>query len=496
MNLGILTWLILLPVAASFALLFFKRDRTTEIKVFAFIVTLLIFLLSLELFVNFSAAKSGMQFEQIHAWIPQFGINYHVGVDGISLFLVLLTTLLGPICVLCSWKQIEKRIKEFFIALLLLEAGVIGVFVSLDLIMFYIFWEAMLIPMYLLIGIWGGESRIYAAVKFFIYTMVGSLLMFVAILYLYSRTGTFDVQGMQWKLHLPFAVQCWLFLAFGLSFAIKVPLFPFHTWLPWAHTEAPTAGSVILAGVLLKMGVYGFLRFAIPFFPQAAQYFTPAIAVLAIIGIIYGALMSLAQDDLKKLIAYSSVSHLGYVMLGIFAFNVRGMEGGIYQMLNHGVSTGALFLLVGFIYERRHTREISEYGGIAKVIPVYAVIFMIVTLSSIGLPGTNGFIGEFLILLGAFEARNIYGILAASGVVLGAAYMLWLYQRIFFGKITNPKNEHLEDVNKREMAYLLPLLILIFVMGLMPNIFLSRTAKSVNDFLKNQAAYFQGINKP
>lgn len=420
------------------------------------------------------------QFSQptVDAWIPTLGIGYRIGIDGISLFLVLLTTLLMPIAILASWTSVKERVREFHIAILFLETGMIGVFAATDLALFYIFWEVMLIPMVLLIGIWGSTRRIYAAVKFFVYTMVGSLLMFFAILYLYfhlSKHGqaTFGLQGIYegLKVHpLSLTEQTFLFFAFALSFAIKVPLFPLHTWLPDAHTEAPTAGSVILAGVLLKMGAYGFIRFAIPFFPDAALAAVPWISWLAIISIIYGALMCLVQEDFKKLIAYSSVSHLGFVMLGIFAFTQRGVVGSVFQMLSHGVSTGALFLLIGIIYERTHTRRIADYGGYAKVVPRFSVIFFIVLLASIGLPSLCGFVGEFLILQGTFEVNRTYAVLAASGVVLGALYMLNLYQRVMLGKV-NPKlsseaRAKITDLNFREWVYLTPLLILIVVMGL------------------------------
>jgi len=424
-------------------------------------------------------------------WIRSYGITYHFGIDGICLLLVLLTTFLTVVCVLSAFSAIQTRVKEFMIAFLFLETGMIGALVSLDLVLFYVFWEVMLVPMYLLIGIWGDpKRRIYAAVKFFIYTMVGSVLMLVAILALYfihgKATGqyTFDVLEL-YKFGVPLGAQYWLFGAFALAFAIKVPMFPFHTWLPDAHTEAPTAGSVILAGVLLKMGTYGFIRFAIPLFPNAAVKLLPLVSVLALIGIIYGALVCLMQEDLKRLVAFSSVSHLGYVMLGMFAFNTQGVQGSIYQMLNHGISTGALFLIVGIIYERRHTRMIADFGGLSKVMPVYAAIFMIVTLSSIGLPGTNGFVGEFLILLGAFKARTIYGVLGATGVVLGAAYMLWMFQRVMFGELKNPENLKLQDLNRREIVYMVPMVILIFVMGIYPKLFFKKMDVTVEHFLQD-----------
>jgi NADH-quinone oxidoreductase subunit M len=421
-------------------------------------------------------------------WLPSLGISYKVGIDGISLFLVLLVTFLMPISVLSTFDAITEKVKEFHFCMLLLETAMIGAFVSLDLFLFYIFWEMMLIPMYFLIGMWGGERRIYATIKFFIFTMVGSLLMLVAILVLVftykGQSGelTFELSRL-YSVQLTPATQWLLFLAFALSFAIKVPMFPFHTWLPDAHVEAPTAGSVILAGVLLKMGGYGFLRFAMPLFPEAALRAIPLIVTLAIIGIIYGALVAMVQKDVKKLVAYSSVSHLGFVMLGLFALNPQAVQGAIYQMLNHGLSTGALFLLVGVIYERRHTRMIESFGGLTKVMPLYAVVFMVVTLSSIGLPPLNGFVGEFLILLGSFKAKALWAVLASSGVVLGAIYMLWMYQRVFFGPVRHAENEGLKDLNLREVVVFVPILVMIVVMGVYPKPFLNRIEPSVTKFI-------------
>jgi len=412
-----------------------------------------------------------------------------MGIDGISLFLILLTTFLTVVSILSSWTAVREKVKGFMISMLLLETGMIGVFVALDLFLFYVFWEAMLIPMYFLIGIWGGPRKIYATIKFVLFTLFGSLLMLVAIIVLYflqhSYTGvyTFNLLEM-YKVVLPYGSQFWLFYAFALAFAIKVPLFPFHTWLPDAHVEAPTAGSVILAGVLLKMGTYGFLRFCLPLFPDAYQSAIPLISILALIGIIYGAMVAMVQKDVKSLVAYSSVSHLGFVMLGLFALNVQSVQGGILQMINHGISTGALFLLVGMIYERRHSRLIDDFGGVAKVMPVFAGFFMIVTLSSIGLPGTNGFIGEFLIILGAFKSNMVYAILAALGVILAAIYMLWMYQRVFFGKVDKPANEKLLDLNLREKLILVPLVILIFWIGLYPKPYLSKMEKSVTSLFE------------
>ncbi|MBS3917400.1 MAG: NADH-quinone oxidoreductase subunit M [Deltaproteobacteria bacterium] len=489
LGIPILSFLIFFPLAGAIVLLFIKKEEIIRWTTLA--IALVEFVASLPLFFKFDSTTAAMQFLEDWWWVEAYGISYKIGIDGISLLLVLLATFLTVLCVLCSWTAITFRVKEYMISFLFLETGMIGALVALDLILFYVFWEVMLIPMYLLIGIWGNpQRRIYAAIKFFLFTMAGSVLMLVAILVLYfinlkaTGRGTFDVLEL-YKLGIPMGTQHWLFGAFALAFAIKVPMFPFHTWLPDAHTEAPTAGSVILAGVLLKMGTYGFIRFAMPLFPNAALDLMPLISILALIGIIYGALVSMMQPDLKRLVAFSSVSHLGYVMLGMFALNTQGVQGSIYQMLNHGISTGSLFLIVGMIYERRHTRMISDFGGISKVMPVFAVFFMIVTLSSIGLPGTNGFVGEFLILLGAFQANIVYGVLAAAGVILGAAYMLWMFQRVMFGKITNPKNEGLKDLNAREVITLIPMVALIFLMGIYPKLFFSKMDSSVEKFLKD-----------
>jgi NADH-quinone oxidoreductase subunit M len=460
----------------------------------ALAVSVLTFAVSILSLFSFKASQAHMQFEQAVPWIPSLGIHYHVGIDGISLFLVLLTTFLTPIAILSSWNSIDKRLKEYYLFMLLLETGMVGVFIALDFFLFYAFWEVMLVPMYFLIGVWGGQRRIYAALKFFIYTMLGSVLMLVAIISLYffnetaTGAGTFDFSTIlaniqSGRLVLSSVQQYWLFLAFFLAFAIKVPLFPFHTWLPDAHVEAPTAGSVLLAGVLLKMGTYGIVRFCLPMFPQATVEFTPLVSVLAVIGIIYGALVAMVQTDIKKLVAYSSVSHLGFVVLGIFALNEEGIEGAVYQMLNHGISTGGLFLLVGMLYDRRHTRAIEEFGGLARPLPAFSTVFLIVTLSSIGLPLLNGFVGEFLILLGAFRANVTATVVAASGVVLSAVYMLWMYQRVIFGEVTNPKNTKLEDLSCREKFILLPLVALIFWMGLYPGPFLRKMDASVDQVL-------------
>lgn len=468
-------------------ILFINKRKEEKIKQVALITAIGSFIISLPLFFTFNLKTHEFQFREMVPWIREFGISYHVGIDGISLFLFLLTSFLTCLAILASW-TIKERVKEYMVSMLVLTTGMLGVFISLDLFLFYVFWELMLIPMYLLIGIWGGPRRIYATVKFFIYTMAGSVLMLLAIMAIhtlnYRVTGehTFDLLKL-YNLDIPMGVQFWLFLAFFFAFAIKVPMFPFHTWLPDAHVEAPTAGSVILAGVLLKMGTYGFVRFSLPLFPYASHQFVPIIAWLAIIGIIYGALVAMVQEDLKKLIAYSSVSHLGFVMLGIFVFNIQGLEGSILQMVNHGLSTGALFLLVGMIYERRHTRLISDFGGLAKQIPVFAVFFMIITLSSIGLPGLNGFVGEFLVLLGTFKTNVLYATFATTGVILSACYMLWMFQRVMFNKLSNAKNQNMRDLNGREWAIILPIIILIFWIGIYPKPIISRLDVSVNYLL-------------
>jgi NADH-quinone oxidoreductase subunit M len=478
-----LSLLVFLPVLGALALLPIPARRSSALFRAALGASLLTFLVSLWVLYRFDPDLGEMQLVERHTWIPAYGVEYLVGVDGLSLFLLALTALLVPIAILASWTTIQRRVKEYLFFMLLLETGMLGALVALDLFLFYVFWEVMLVPMYFLIGVWGGERRVYAAVKFVIYTMAGSLLMLVAIIFLATRnfqvtqTLTFSLLKIA-HLHLPYDEQTWLFLAFALSFAIKVPLFPLHTWLPDAHVEAPTAGSVILAGVLLKMGTYGFLRFAIPLFPEAAVAAAPFITALAVIGIVYGALVAMMQEDLKKLVAYSSVSHLGFVMLGLFAFNLQGIEGAVYQMLNHGLSTGALFLIVGMIYDRRHTRRIDDFGGLWKQVPVLSALFLVVTLSSIGLPGLNGFVGEFLILLGAFQATPVWTAVAASGVVLGAIYMLWMFRRVFFGPLDRPENQRLEDLNLREICLLAPIVVLIFFMGVYPQPFLSRMKSS------------------
>ena len=492
-NVPLLTLITFLPaLGAVIIMLFMKKEQTKAIKGFATAVAVLDFLISLPLWFNFDQSEAGFQFVEKVSWIPTIGVSYFVGIDGISVLLVLLTTLTMIVGVVCSYTAIEEREKEYYVCLLLLATGMLGTFIALDIFLFYVFFEVTLVPMYFLIGVWGGPRKLYAAIKFFLYTLFGSVLMLLGILAFYfanlklgTGTLTFDLvelYGVGPK--IPLSLQIWIFLAFFIGFAIKVPMFPFHTWLPDAHVEAPTAGSVILAGILLKMGTYGFVRFALPLLPQASQVFVPFMVLLSIIGIIYGALVAMAQTDIKKLVAYSSVSHLGFVMLGIFALNDQGVLGGQLQMINHGISTGALFLLVGVVYERRHTRLISDYGGLSKVVPVYTVLFAITMLSSIGLPGLNGFVGEFLILIGAFKKSYVYAAFAVIGIVLGAAYMLWLFQRVFFGNLDNPENEKLTDCNTREVLYLLPLIILMFWIGLYPKPFLGRMEASVKKVVK------------
>ena len=501
----LLSVLTFLPVAGTLALLLLRDDDHLWIRRLALTTAVVEFVLSLLLLHGFDLHSTGYQWEEFRAWIPQPPIHYHLGVDGLSLFLILLTTLLTPISILSSWKSIDQRVKGFFISLLVLETGVVGVFVSLDLFLFFLFWEVMLIPMYFLIGIWGHGRRVYAALKFVLYTMFGSILMLVAILWLYRITAvsgypTFDVSQIQALLSngtvtMPLRTEYLLFGAFFLAFAIKVPLFPLHTWLPDAHTEAPTAGSVMLAGVLLKMGTYGMLRFCLPLFPDAARRFAPIIAVLAIIGIVYGALVAMVQVDLKRLVAYSSVSHLGFVVLGIFAFHQISIQGAVYQMLNHGISTGALFLCVGMLYDRRHTHLISEFGGLATPMPVLAALYLFSCFASAGLPMLNGFVGEFLILAGTFQKSAAWASWAALGVIFSAVYLLWSYQRVFFGSITQDKNGKLTDLDLRERGILFVIAALILWMGIGSPFFTRRTeayTQNVLQLMQRPQAYNAG----
>ena len=498
---GLLSLLIFLPVVGTLVVLFVPRENASAVRWVTTLFAGAEFLLSLPLWTFAGFRKSGdFFFRETHEWIPSLGAKYSLGVDGISALLILLTTLLSFISVYASFSAITKREKEYYVFLLLLETGMVGVFCALDFFLFYVFWEVMLVPMYFLIGIWGGPRRLYAAIKFFLYTLAGSVVMLLAIiaLYFFNTSGflwwkglgnpaTFDIVHFQTiASSIPPDLQLWLFWAFFVGFAIKVPMFPFHTWLPDAHVEAPTAGSVILAGVLLKMGTYGFLRFSLPLCPDAlasnARFLGLTsvgwVAALSIVGIIYGSMVAMVQKDMKKLVAYSSVAHLGFVMLGLFALNNAGIQGGILQSINHGLSTGGLFLLVGIVYERTHTRMIADYGGLSGVMPVYAMLFMVILLASIGLPLLNGFVGEFTILTGVFLANWGWAAWASLGVILGAAYMLWLYQRVFFGELINEKHEGLQDVNLREILTLAPLIAMCFWIGLYPKPFFEMTAKS------------------
>jgi NADH-quinone oxidoreductase subunit M len=497
---GILNLVTYIPLIGAIVILFFlRKENGKAIRYTATAFAVIDFIVSLYLWFNFDPHGTGthlFQFRETYSWIPSLGVQYDFGIDGISLLLILLTTFMGIIAVVSSYSAIDHRQKEYYILLLLLQTGMIGTFCALDFFLFYVFWEIMLVPMYFIIGIWGGPRKLYAAIKFFIYTLSGSVVMLLSILALYffndggipflnikglGNPSTFSVLQYHNIGHLiPPTLQFWIFIGFFLGFAIKVPMFPFHTWLPDAHVEAPTAGSIILAAVLLKMGTYGFVRFALPILPDATKQLIIPIVVLSIIGIIYGALVSLVQKDMKKLVAYSSVSHLGFVMLGMFALNPMGLKGSVLQMINHGISTGALFLLVGIIYERRHTRLISEYGGLAKQMPMYATLFLIAALSSMGLPALNGFIGEFTILLGAANRSIVWASFASVGIVLGAAYLLWLYQRVFWGPLDNPANKTLPDVNRRELGLLLALVVIMVWMGIKPAVFFDVIEEPVN----------------
>lgn len=497
----LLSAVVFLPILFAIILAFWPKENT--IRPLALGFSIIEFILSLAILSRFNSGTADLQLVEQYPWIEQFGISYFLGIDGISLWLVMLTTFLTPIIILGSWTSIDKRIKGFHAALFVLQTAMLGTFLAMDAILFYLFWELSLVPMYFMVGIWGGTRRVYATVKFFIYTMIGSLLMLVAMIYMMFLTqdafGHMSASILDfYKLDIPFVanqfftLQTLLFFAFALAFAIKVPVFPFHTWLPDAHVEAPTPGSVILAGVMLKMGTYGFMRWTIPMFPEAAQHWSWIFLIVGSIGIVYGALVAMIQPDIKKLVAYSSVSHMGYILLGLFVFNEYGYSGGLYQMLSHGVSTGALFLLVGMIYERTHSREISRYGGLASVLPLFTIAFFIITLSSIAVPMTNGFVGEFLILLGTFTGAEGFAYIAVTGVVFGAVYMLWMFKRVFFGeKGELVKDEHhpLHDLSLREMVVLAPLIIMVFWMGLFPNQFLDYSKASVNKLVKMKDNY-------
>jgi len=472
-DIPLLSLTIFLPLLGALVILLIKEDENSlsNIKKVALWTSIGVFLLSLFIWIQFDSKNAGYQFVEKFSWFNDFNFYYHIGIDGISLFMVILSTFLTPLCILASWDSITKRVKEYMLAFLFLETVMIGMFTSVDILLFYIFFEAVLIPMYLIIGIWGGERRIYASFKFFLYTLLGSVLMLIAIVVIYQLTNSMSIAELQGNF-FPRNIQLYLWLAFFASFAVKIPMWPFHTWLPDAHVEAPTAGSVILAGVLLKMGGYGFIRFSLGILPEASAYFSPLIMILSIIAVIYTSLVALAQTDIKKLIAYSSVAHMGLVTIGIFVVNSQGLEGAMVQMISHGVVSGALFLCVGVIYDRMHTRDINFYGGLVNRMPIYATVFMIFMLGSVGLPGTSGFVGEFLVIIGAFKYSSIVVIVAASGVVLSAVYMLYLYKRIIFGVIENEKLNEILDLNLREKTILIPLAIAVIIIGILPNIFI------------------------
>ena len=482
----ILSLVTFLPLVGVLFLLFVRGDADTVAKnsrSTALLTSLFTFALSLYMYLGFDTSSPDLQMIEKLPWLPGLNINYKMGIDGISVFFVLLSTFLTPICILASWDSIEHRVKEYMISFLLLETMMVGMFCAVDLLLFYVFFEGVLIPMFVIIGVWGGKRRVYSAFKFFLYTLLGSVLMLLAILYLYHTYGTTDIPELS-KLAIPVNIQKWLWLAFAASFAVKVPMWPFHTWLPDAHVEAPTAGSVILAGVLLKMGGYGFLRLSLPVFPDASVYFTPLIFTLSVIAVVYTSLVALAQEDMKKLIAYSSVAHMGFVTIGIFAMNQNGLDGAMFQMLSHGVVSAALFLCVGVVYDRLHTREIGRYGGLIKNMPKYALIFMVFMLASVGLPGTSGFVGEFLVLIGAYKVSTTFTAIASTGVVLGAAYMLFLYKRVVFGELTKPDVKAMKDVETREIAIFLPMIGLVFWMGVYPSSFIAPMAPALKKVIE------------
>jgi len=488
MGASLLSILIALPLlGAGILLLPFHGEperQAQDARWIALATSILTFLVSLALWFGFDAANPGFQFTELHTWFEGANISYHLGIDGISLFMVLLTTFLTPLCVLCSWESIQSRVRAFMACFLLLEAMVIGVFCALDLFLFYLFFEGMLIPMYIIIGVWGGQRRIYAAYKFFLYTLLGSLLLLAAIVYMYLQGSTASIPDLMNSAHAPLRVQQWLFLAMLASFAVKVPMWPVHTWLPDAHVQAPTAGSVILAGILLKMGAYGFLRLSLPLLPDASHYFVPLIFSLSVIAVVYTSLVALMQEDMKKLIAYSSVAHMGLVTLGIFTFTRQGIEGALIQMISHGLVSGALFLCVGVLYDRLHTREIADYGGVAVPMPKFAAIFLFFTMASIGLPATSGFVGEFLVLVGTFQVNTWAALLSATGMVLGAAYMLWLYRRVMFGDPVRAEVSTLKDISAREMAIFVPVIIAVLWLGLYPQSWLKPIHTAVGQLMQ------------
>lgn len=490
----ILRWVTFLPLLGALFILFIKREWKGFLRWFAFGVAVLDFLLSLIILTSFRSGTAAMQMVEKVPWIESIGVSFHMGVDGISIWLVMLTTFLGVIALLSTWKAIDERVKEFMFCMLILQTGILGVFMSLDIFLFYLFWEIMLVPMYFLIGVWGGPNRLYATIKFFLYTLIASLVMILGFLVIYFNYNTYAQANNitpqftfnlleLYKVPLPVAKQTWVFVALFIGFAVKVPLVPFHTWLPDAHVQAPTAGSVILAGILLKMGTYGFIRFSIPLLPYASKEFMPVVVILALIGAIYGGIVAMAQEDMKKLVAYSSVAHLGFVILGLFAMNREGMQGGVLQMINHGLTAGGLFLIVGLIYERRHTRMISEFGGLSKQIPVFTFFYTFITLASMGFPGLNGFVGELYILSGIMQVSKVYAALAVFGVLVGILYSLWLYQRVSLGEITNPANRELTDLTFREKSTLVPIAVFILWIGLYPKPFLQLIEPSVQHLI-------------
>ena len=476
--LSLTTFLPLLGVLLIFCLRGDEKAVAGNARIVALVTSLVTFAVSIYMYAGFDKTSADYQFVESYVWLPGFNIAYKMGVDGISIFFILLSTLLTPICILASWEAIQKRVREYMMAFLILETMMVGMFSALDMVLFYVFFEAVLIPMYLIIGIWGGKNRVYAAFKFFLYTLLGSVLLLIAILALYHQTGTTDIPTLS-AADIPVTMQKWLFLAFMASFAVKVPMWPVHTWLPDAHVEAPTAGSVILAGVLLKMGGYGFLRLSLPILPQASEYFTPLVFSLSVIAVIYTSLVALVQEDMKKLIAYSSIAHMGFVTIGIFSVTTQGLQGSMFQMLSHGVVSAALFLCVGVVYDRLHTREITRYGGLVNNMPRYATIFMLFMLASVGLPGTSGFVGEFLVLLGVYQVSTITTFLAATGLVLGAAYMLYLYKRVVFGQLTKADVKAMTDVSYREVAVFAPLIVLVLWMGIYPSSFINPMAPAL-----------------